>query len=60
MHAMKDVKLRSFLTLTLGANSGQIQAPATFVSWKTSPLPTGEQAEWAPLPVWTFWEKNIP
>ena len=55
-----DVQLPSILTSTLGANSGQIQAPATFASWKASSLPTGEEAEWDLLPVWTFWEKNIP
>lgn len=54
-----NVQLRSFLELTLGANCGQIQAPATFFSWEASPLPTGEEAEWAPLPVWTFWKKKI-
>jgi hypothetical protein len=50
-----DVQLPSFVTLVLGANSGQIQTPATFTSWKTSPVPIGEEAEWALLPVWAFW-----
>jgi hypothetical protein len=46
------------LTSTLGANRGQIQAPATLASWKSSSVPTGEKARWAVLAVWKFWKKK--
>jgi len=37
-----DVQIPSFLTLAIGTNSGQIQAPATFASWEASPVTFGE------------------
>jgi len=52
-----DVQIRPFLTSTLGANRGQIEAQATFASWKASLVASEDEAGWAVLPVWTFWKK---
>jgi hypothetical protein len=41
--------------------SGQLHAPAALPLEKVSLLPIGQEAEWAPEPVWTQWwiEKYI-
>jgi hypothetical protein len=33
--------------------SGQLHAPAVLTPGKEHPVPIGEEAEWAPEPVWT-------
>jgi hypothetical protein len=47
------------LNLVTRCNSGQIQTPDTFASWKASPVPIGEEAERTLLLVWTFWGGEI-
>jgi hypothetical protein len=43
----------SFTTSALDGVSGQGHAPAALYSRVKDPLPTGQEAEWAPEPVWT-------
>jgi hypothetical protein len=35
--------------------SGQLHAPAALPPGKEPLVPIGEEAEWAPEPVWTRW-----
>jgi hypothetical protein len=36
--------------------SGQFHTPAALPPEKQHPLPTGQEAGWAPEPVWTLWK----
>jgi hypothetical protein len=41
--------------------SGQLQAPAALPPGKEPPVPFGEEAGWAPEPVWTqWWREKFP
>jgi len=35
--------------------SGQLHAPADLSPGRGPLTPTGQEAEWAPEPVWTWW-----
>jgi hypothetical protein len=43
-----------FLTSALDGMGGQLHVPAAL-----SPLPTGDEVEWGPDPVWTLWTGKI-
>jgi len=49
------VQFHAFLTLTLIEISGQLHTPATSPSGKELLIPIGQEAGWAPEPVWTQW-----
>jgi hypothetical protein len=38
--------------------SCQLHAPTTLPQGKESPVPIGQEAEWAPEPVWTLWSRE--
>jgi hypothetical protein len=38
--------------------SGQLHIPEVLLSGKGPPLPIGEEAAWAPEPVWTLWSRE--
>jgi hypothetical protein len=38
--------------------SGQLHASAALLQAKEFPLPIGQEAGWAPEPVWTMWRKE--
>jgi hypothetical protein len=40
--------------------SGQLHAPAALHSEKETPVPIGQEAGWAPEPVWTVSKRKIP
>jgi hypothetical protein len=42
--------------------SGQLHVPAALPLGKEPTVPTGQEAGWAPEPVWTLWrrEKSCP
>jgi hypothetical protein len=42
--------------------SGHLDAPAALPKWKSHTVPIGQEAVWAPEPVWTLWrrEKSYP
>ena len=48
-----EVKLLSYLTLPFDAG-GRFHIPATLHLRRRSPLPTEQEKEWAPKPVWTL------
>jgi hypothetical protein len=43
------------MTSALDAVRGQRRAPAALNPWERTPVPTGQEAGWAPEPVWTQW-----
>jgi hypothetical protein len=43
----------SVLTSALDGVSGQRHPPAALCPWKEPPVPTGQEAWWAPEPFWT-------
>jgi hypothetical protein len=38
--------------------SGQLHVPVAFPTGKQPPVPTGQEAGWAPGPVWTLWRQT--
>jgi len=41
--------------------SCQLHAPAGLVPGKGPPVPTGQEARWAPEPIWMWWlRERIP
>jgi hypothetical protein len=40
--------------------SGQLHAPAVLLPEKEPPVPTEQEAGWAPKPVWKLWSIGTP
>jgi hypothetical protein len=38
--------------------SGQLYAPAALAPGKETPAPIGQEAGWAPEPVWSLWSRK--
>jgi hypothetical protein len=54
----REVELHLFLTPTLSGYERLASQPNHFTPETQFPVPTVEEAWWAPEPVWTFWRKS--
>jgi hypothetical protein len=48
----------SFLTLALDGGEWSVRCPCPFTSRERGLVPTGQEAGWAPEPVWTLWRRD--
>jgi hypothetical protein len=55
-----EVYLQHFLPREWMEVSGQLHAPAALLSRKHLPVPTVQEAEYTPAPVWTLQRREIP
>jgi hypothetical protein len=51
------VQIHIFLTSALAGGEWSASCPGRFTPGKDSPVPSGQEAGWAPEPVWKTWRK---
>jgi hypothetical protein len=51
----EDVWIHVFLTSALVGGEWSASRPGRFTPWERAPVPIGQEARWAPEPVWTPW-----
>jgi len=57
-----EVYIHSFLISVLDGGEWSASRPGRFAlpPGKEHPVPTGEEAGWAPEPIWTWWRRENP
>jgi hypothetical protein len=53
-----DVQIHIFLTSALVGGSVQLHVPVALPPGKEPPVFIGQEAGWAPEPVWTTWRRE--
>jgi len=53
-----EVQPHTFLTLALAGGKWPALCPSYFIPWERNSVPTGEGTGWAPVLVWTWWQRE--
>jgi hypothetical protein len=54
-HCGEEVQLHASLTSALDGGDWSASCPSRFTPWKELLVRIGQEAGWAPEPVWTWW-----